>query len=212
MDHRLVNRVTAFTDGAVAIALTLLVLPLVDVAHEASETSVTTLIREHTDDALAFVLSFFVVMAFWRIHRRLISPVIRFDETLLSLNVLWLLGVVFLPVPTAVLTFEGGSQNAAAVLYMSNLLFVALMGLGLSAWIFVHPDLLDLDSPATLRRGLYRGVTVCGVMAVVTLLAVPLGTAALLLLASLPAGRIVAESIERKRRQAAPTGATSAES
>jgi TMEM175 potassium channel family protein len=206
-DHRTVNRVTAFTDGAVAIALTLLVLPLVDVAHEAAETSVTALIGEHVSDVIAFVLSFFVVNAFWRIHRRLISPVIRFDETLLSLNVLWLLGVVFLPVPTAVLTFEGGSQNAAAVLYMSNLLYVALMGLGLSAWLFLHPGLLDVESPASLRRGLYRGVAVCGVMAVVTLLAMPLGTSALMLLATLPAGRAVAQRFERRRRPAASTGA-----
>jgi uncharacterized membrane protein len=128
MESRALNRVTAFTDAAVAIALTLLVLPLVDVAQKAADTSVTALLREHDHDVLAFVLSFFVVMAFWRGHRRMLEPVARLDETLLTLNVLWLLGVVFLPVPTAVLTFEAEGENAATMLYLSNLLFVALMG------------------------------------------------------------------------------------
>jgi uncharacterized membrane protein len=192
MESRALDRVTAFTDAAVAIALTLLVLPLVDVAQEAADTSTTTLLREHDHDVLAFVLSFFVVMAFWRAHRRMLEPVVRLDETLLTLNTLWLLGVVFLPVPTAVLTFEAEGQSAATMLYLSNLLFVALMGLGLNAWLFFHPDLLAAETAATTRRHLRRGALVCGVMAVVTVLALPLGPAALLLLGVLPVGRVVA--------------------
>lgn len=196
MDRRALDRVTAFTDAAVAIALTLLVLPLVDIAHGGSG-PVSALLREHDDDVLAFLLSFFVVMAFWRGHRRLFEPLVRLDETLLSLNVLWLLGVVFLPVPTAVLTFEGDSQRAATVLYLSNLLFVALMGVGMVGWISRHPALLDPERAATMRPHLRRSAILCGMIGVVTLLAVPLGPAALPLLAALPVGQAIGRRFDR---------------
>jgi uncharacterized membrane protein len=198
-DSHALSRVTAFTDAAVAIALTLLVLPLVDVAHETSGAPVSTLLREHGDDVLAFLLSFFVIMAFWRGHRRLFEPVARPDETLLSLNVLWLLGIVFLPVPTAVLAFEGQGQRAATILYLSNLLFVALMGAGMAGWISRHPGLLSTEREAGMRHQRRRSLILCGVIAVATALAVPLGPAALPLLALLPAGQAVGQWIDRRR-------------
>lgn len=203
-DSHALNRVTAFTDAAVAIALTLLVLPLVDVAHEASGNPVSALVREHGDDVLAFLLSFFVVMAFWRGHRRLFEPVARLDETLLSLNVLWLLGVVFLPVPTAVLTFEADAPEAATILYLSNLLFVAVMGAGMTGWIAHHPALLETPRPDPMRHLLRRSVIVCAGIAVVTVLAVPLGPVALPLLAALPAGQALGKRIDRRRGREPP--------
>jgi uncharacterized membrane protein len=199
MEPRALDRVTAFTDAAVAIALTLLVLPLVDVAHEAADTSVAELLRGHQEDFLAFVLSFFVVVLFWRVHRRLLEPVVRLDETLLALNSLWLLGVVFLPVPTAMLTVEGKAERSATLLYMGNLLFVATMGLGLAGWIRRHPILHEPESAPIMRRHLHSSLIVCAVMAVVTALAVPLGTYALLLLATLPAGKAVVQRIAERR-------------
>lgn len=198
MDSRALDRVTAFTDAVVAIALTLLVLPLVDVAHGTSEGPVGAVLREHGDDVLAFLLSFFVVMAFWRGHRRLFEPLVRLDETLLSLNVLWLLGVVFLPVPTAVLTFEGDSQRAATMLYLTNLLFVALMGMGMVGWISFHPGLRDPQHPTTMRLHLRRSGILCGMIGLVTLLAIPLGPTALILLAALPIGQAIGERLDRR--------------
>jgi uncharacterized membrane protein len=199
MESRALDRVTAFTDAAVAIAVTLLVLPLVDVAHQTSDAAVATLLRDHRDDLLAFGLSFFVVMAFWRGHRRLLEPVVRLDETMLSLNVFWLLGIVFLPVPTAVLSLEGDDERTAAMLYLANLLFVALMSLGLAAWIRLHPALLGAADPATTHQSLYPGIAVCGSIAAVTMLALPLGADALPLLAALPIGQAGWRWIEHRR-------------
>ncbi|HLT62110.1 MAG TPA: TMEM175 family protein [Microlunatus sp.] len=197
MDKRALDRITAFTDAAVAIALTLLVLPLVDIAHGGSG-PVSALLREHDDDIIAFLLSFFVIMAFWRGHRRLYDRLAGVDETLLSLNVLWLLGIVFLPVPTAVLTFEGDSQRAAAVLYLLNLLFVALMNAGMVGWISLHPRLLDPERTSPMRHHLRRSVVLCGVIGIVTLLAIPFGPTALILLAALPVGQAIGERLDRR--------------
>ncbi|HEY8471909.1 MAG TPA: TMEM175 family protein [Natronosporangium sp.] len=199
MDTRALDRVTAFTDAAVAIGLTLLVLPLVDLAHGGEEGPIRALLREHTDDLIAFLLSFFVIMAFWRGHRRLYERLGRVDETLLSLNTLWLLGIVFLPVPTAVLTFEGDSQRAAALLYLMNLLFVALMNAGMVGWIALHPGLLDPQHAGRpMRHHVRRGLILCGMIGVVTLLAIPLGPTALILLAALPIGQVIGERLDRR--------------
>lgn len=201
-ETRTLDRVTAFTDAAVAIALTLLVLPLVDIAREVSDRPVATMLRDHADDFLAFALSFFVVALYWRAHRRLFEQVVRLDDTVITLNVLWLLGVVFLPVPTAVLTFEGEAQDVAVILYLTNLLFVALMGLGLSFLIWRRPRLREPETTPKARRAFRRSLVASGAMAVVTLLSVPLGSFALLLLAVLPAGQAVAERAERRRERA----------
>jgi uncharacterized membrane protein len=204
MESRALARVTAFTDAAVAIALTLLVLPLVDVAKEAAGTPVFTLLGRHDDDLLAFVLSFFVVVVFWRAHRRIFERVVRLDEPLLTLNVLWLLGVVFLPVPTAVLTFEGEGEDTATVLYLANLLFVAMMGLALTGWLRLRPGLREPGTEALARQQLRRGLLVCGGLAAITVLALPLGSGALLLLAGLPVGRAVLERIAHRRAATRP--------
>lgn len=191
MPSRALDRVTAFTDAAVAIALTLLVLPLVDTAQQAADTPVREIVRVHGGDVLAFVISFFVVMLFWRAHRRLFEPVRHLDEPLLTLNSFWLLGVVFLPVPTAVLTFEADVAPDAAVLYLGNLLFVSVMGLALSAWLRLRPRLVEPEQSRTVRRHLRRAALMSALIAVATVLAVPFGSLALLVLVVLPALRLV---------------------
>src|SRR3954453_10503898 len=103
MQARSMERVTAFTDGVLAIALTLLVLPLVDISREVTETGLAGLLADHLSDFLAFLISFFVILQMWRVHRQIFEAADSCDEGLLTLNGCWLLGVVFLPVPTALL-------------------------------------------------------------------------------------------------------------
>ncbi|QSB12659.1 DUF1211 domain-containing protein [Natronosporangium hydrolyticum] len=196
MDSRPLDRTTAFTDAAVAIALTLLVLPLVEVVHSAPQTPLPELVDGHGDDLLAFVVSFFVVMTFWRAHRRLFEPVQRLDERLLTLNGLWLLGVVFLPVPTAVLTFEAGDPTGAAVFYLGNLLYVALANLALAAWVYHRRSLWSPEHTGVLRQYRHRALAAVAVIAVATVLAVPFGGYALLTLAVVPA----VQYLQRRRR------------
>jgi uncharacterized membrane protein len=194
---RELERVTAFTDAAVAIALTLLVLPLVDVAHEGSRTPLDELWREHVGDVLAFLLSFFVVARFWRAHRRIFETMDRVDDGLLTLNTLWLLGVVFLPVPTAVLTFEGDASHAVVVLYTANLCFVSVLGTSLSWWVATHPALQRHGLTPVVTGHLRQGAVMAVSFAVVTGLAVLFGSWALLVLVALPLVSGVAHRVFR---------------
>lgn len=105
----------ALTDAVVAIAMTLLVLPLVELSGEVGVNSLGWFFREHGDRLLSFVVSFLVIYVFWAAHseafRRLVAahrdvPVLR------TLNMCWLLVIAFLPFPTAVVGRELNTTTA----------------------------------------------------------------------------------------------------
>lgn len=98
-----VDRLLAFGDATVAIAMTLLVLPLVDVAQEAGDAPVGELLDEHSFELASFVLSFVVIAAFWAIHHEMYDRVDRVVPHLVAANLAWLATIVFLPFPTALL-------------------------------------------------------------------------------------------------------------
>jgi uncharacterized membrane protein len=78
------TRIVAFSDGVIAIAITLLVLNLdvPDVAVGDLDNALGDQWREY----LAFALSFALIGRFWILHHRAFALVERFDATLLVLN------------------------------------------------------------------------------------------------------------------------------
>jgi len=102
----LVERTVTLSDAVVSIAMTLLVLPLVDLVGDLDPNDVWPGVREHRDVFLGFLLSFLVIHGFWRAHhgvfvlaQRLPGP----PRVLGGLNMLWLLVIAFLPFPTALI-------------------------------------------------------------------------------------------------------------
>jgi len=67
-----------------------------------------------------YVLSFAVIGTLWLAHHRIFRNVRRADETLMSLNVLFLMAVAALPFPSAVMGLYG-SERTAVVLYASSM-------------------------------------------------------------------------------------------
>jgi len=94
-----------FTDAAAAIALTLLVLPLMDAATEArgEEISTAEWFQENRKLLLSFFLSYLVISLSWNDQDKLFRNVGAFTRLLSTLNFLWLLAIVFIPVATAIL-------------------------------------------------------------------------------------------------------------
>jgi uncharacterized membrane protein len=183
-----------FTDAAVAIALTLLVLPLVEAAADEH-----LVLADHVAAFGMFVLSFFVVAVYWRIHHVLFDMLQRFDETLLTLNTCWLLGVVLLPVPTALLVNESVDGTTATLIYLVNLLFVGLMGLAMARWIVRHPGLARPGMGQDLAGFTRRALVVSAVIVVAIAATFLLSRFALILLAALP----LAQRLVSRRSHAA---------
>jgi uncharacterized membrane protein len=191
--------VTAFTDAAVAIALTLLVLPLVDDARDAGA-SLSKMVHNQGDEFLAFTVSFLVIARFWRVHRRQFQALDHLDEGLVVLNLAWLFGIVFLPVPTALLVGSENSVHAGAGLYAINLLLIALVAFGMTLWILRHPDLWEAEvSRDWLRESAWRSAAACVVMAVVIPIAFWLGSEGLLVLLLLPASQRATTLVGHRR-------------
>src|SRR5712691_7672937 len=116
-------RIGAFSDGVFAFAITLLILAI-RIPHptdaDANE-GLLSLLTDQWRSYLAFVLSFMLVGINWANHRVMLAAFVRADHVLVWLNLLYLmLGVAFMPVPTAVLGAwlgSPGNQVVAAVFY-----------------------------------------------------------------------------------------------
>ena len=78
------ERMVAFTDAAVAIALTLLVLPLVELVPEAAHAKepASSVITHNLVPIGSFLLSFVVIARFWSVHHRLFGFASRLTPTL----------------------------------------------------------------------------------------------------------------------------------
>jgi uncharacterized membrane protein len=103
--HHTVERRIALTDAVVAIAMTLLVLPLVEVAGDIDPDHLGDFFGDHWDLFVSFVVSFLVIYVFWAAHASSIRPLLGRDRQptgLGALTMLWLLVIAFLPFPTAV--------------------------------------------------------------------------------------------------------------
>src|SRR3954463_12442114 len=96
------DRLVRFTDAVVAIAITLLVLPLVDVVSEsvAEHHTSVEVITEHRPQILSFLLSFVVIAQYWVTHHRMFEDVKAYNRPLMASNMVWLLTIVVLPFPT----------------------------------------------------------------------------------------------------------------
>jgi uncharacterized membrane protein len=135
-------------DAVVAIAITLLVLPLVDVAGELAlpgrDQSVVHLLQDHEAQLYAFLLSFAVIANLWFTQHHVIRPVTVHDPGVTRLMVVWLLMIVFLPFPTA-LVAEQGHQPVTKVLYIGTMTVSSvLMGL-MARRIRAVPAIRDSD-------------------------------------------------------------------
>ena len=197
MPHVSRDRVTAFTDAAVAIALTLLVLPLIDTvrdaaAHKPAPLPLHELLHAHARDFLAFCLSFVVIARFWRVHRRLFDSLAHLDEVLVTVTLAWLFGIVFLPVPTAALVAAEDAARGAAALYAMNLAFIAVTALALTVWAARRPGLWENEVDGEhLVAAVPRSAGATVLFAAVVPFALWLGQWALLLLLLLgPAQRL----------------------
>jgi len=116
------ERVLTYVDAIAAVAITLLILPLVDLAGEirSEHDSVSALIRSHAGEFWGFALSFVVIARLWFSQHRLMRPVVTANRPLLFWLLLWTFAIVFLPFPTALLSI-GGDQPITKVLYIGTL-------------------------------------------------------------------------------------------
>jgi len=187
-----VGRLEAFSDGVLAIVITLLILEIkVPAGHEGTLGSA---LAGQWPQYAAFLLSFLIVGIIWLNHHATINLLQRTDHTLQVLNLLLLLPVTVLPWPTALLaeyTHEGtpGDQRVAVLVYGLTSSAMAATFNVLWRYILRHPELhkpqVTTELLAVRNRRYNVGLAVYPVATVIGLVSVPLFLVLMLALALL---------------------------
>lgn len=132
------NRLEAFSDGVFAIAITLLILDIriPDVAYADLGGALWTVLPRLG----AYILSFGVVGLYWIFHYVYIDRIKFVDGTLIGLNMLMLLLVSFMPIPTGLIG-RYPLQPWPIVLYGACLFVMNMIGVIVLFYLRRHPKL-----------------------------------------------------------------------
>jgi uncharacterized membrane protein len=117
------DRLVLFTDAVVAIAITVLVLPLVDAVSEAEDAGESSIevVTGNLPGIFSFLLSFAVIARLWLVHHRLFGRVEVATRGMMLWNLAWILTIVVLPFPTE-MTGTYGDDRFTVALYIGTIL------------------------------------------------------------------------------------------
>jgi TMEM175 potassium channel family protein len=198
--RRGLDRLITFLDAVVAIAITLLVLPLVElVAGEGRETDLSAVIYGHGRQFEAFLLSFAVIARLWWAHHRLGEQVGAYDGAFVLINLVWVLTVVFLAFATQVVAASPAGPLAVA-LYIGTIAASSTCLLLLTVLLRRRPGLrLEDVKTQDINLTAVLSITTLLVLALVLGAAVPAVNywALLLLFLSGPIERLIRQRADR---------------
>ena len=151
------GRLEAFSDGVIAIAITLLVL---DIAVPASaEAHLLRSVADLWPSYLGYLVSFATIGAMWLGHNAITEYLERADVGFMRLNLLLLLAIAFLPFPTRLFAeFIGkdSPERVAVTIYGLSLLLTSALLLALWRYAvrnqLVRPDTSDQEVQLLTRR------------------------------------------------------------
>jgi uncharacterized membrane protein len=136
------DRLVNFSDAAVAIAITLLILPLVDIASQIERHTLGYVLAHNVGTVTGFVVTFAVIGRFWMVHHEVFEWVADYDYQLAWVNMLWLFSIVFLPFAANLLSHVNGQSSAVFGLYVGTMV-VASGSLTLMEWMLTRrPELM----------------------------------------------------------------------
>ncbi len=142
------DRLTYFTDAIAAIAITLLILPLVDLVPGTDTTTFTPFdfLRAHLPEIGGFILSFAVIARLWMLHHSLFEHVASYSVPLRTLSLAWAFTIVLLPLPTAMVAHW--SPEAIIVgFYIGTMLVSSCLVTAMMLLIRRNPQLQEGKNP-----------------------------------------------------------------
>jgi len=152
-------RIEAFSDGVIAVAITLLALDL-RVPDPASRSSLAHRLGEQWPNYAAYVVSFLTIGVIWINHHAMLRRLVSVDHTILVLNLMLLLTIGVLPFSTALMAEylkAADGQNLAAVIYGGSFLLMSVAFFAMQRHVLVAKQhLLHERLTADLRRTVLR--------------------------------------------------------
>jgi uncharacterized membrane protein len=151
------ERLAAFCDGVIAIAITLLVLGLeVPSVHDVPERELNQYLQASMHSLVGYVVSFILVGTYWLQHYVVFHFIDRVDRTLVLLNGVFLLCISFVPFPTG-LQATYRHDELAMILYAGTQVACGLSLLAI--WIHVSKDrrlITDAITPEQIKSMSWR--------------------------------------------------------
>jgi uncharacterized membrane protein len=150
-----INRLEAFSDGVIAVAVTLLVLDIKVPAQGGDGSLLDELARAWPHYA-AYVVSFMTIGIIWINHHAMIGRLARADHSILILNLLLLMSIVLLPFATELMAAylrASSGESLAAGLYSGAFLLMSVLFAALNRHILIErAHMLRAELPLEARR------------------------------------------------------------
>ena len=160
-----IDRLSFFSDGVFAIAITLLIIEIkVPVIEHASNEALSHSLSEMSLKFIGFLISFAIVGHYWSVHHRIFGYVKKYNSPLLWVNLGFLCSVVLLPFSSGLLG-EYSSDLHLYVPYVVYVINICLTGL-MNCWLWLYISnprrqfLTHTISDARIRLGLYRSLII----------------------------------------------------
>ncbi|WP_084631917.1 TMEM175 family protein [Demequina aestuarii] len=180
------DRLAAFSDAVVAIAITLIMLPLVDRAMEAED--VGEYLTSSVPAFASAALTFFIIAVLWRSHHVRLVHATALTPMAMRLEMVWLATIVFLPVATVFDVIDSGGQSVGIAIYVGTLLLSRIVA-RLQHNALVRAGLTDLPEEGWVAQWL-GSLLLVAVLALVLLIP-QVGALWLLILLIEPVGRSI---------------------
>ena len=137
------SRIDAFSDGVFGIAITLLVLELIQTLHSLPDNGLLKIFVHHWQSFLAFTIGFITILVCWINHHAAFEYINKVDTKLMWINGFLLFVVTLTPFPTAILAgyLEKEGQTALAI-FGFNYILISIAADGICTYAYNH-DLIE---------------------------------------------------------------------
>ncbi len=152
------SRLESFSDGVLAVAITLLILNIGVPAPEVAGHHLGHALARQWPQYAAYLTSFITIGIIWINHHAAISRLRAADHTVMFLNLLLLMSVVVLPFATNLMATylrQSSGQHLAAAIYGASLFSMgATFSLLQRHVLYVRPELLKREMSHAARRAI----------------------------------------------------------
>lgn len=198
------DRLAFFTDAVTAIAITLLILPVVELVPEAAQGNATAsaFFTAHFDEIVSFLISFSVIARLWVAHHAIFEHVASYTGWLMFLSLFWAFTVVVLPLPTA-MSAEFEPSRLVLGFYIGTMAVNSMTLSIIAITVSRNPDIESSENPIT-SRFVHGSVTISSAFVLAFLLAMIVPTLSywsmLVLFLAPPAEAILRRRDRRRER------------
>jgi len=132
-------RIEAFSDGVFGIAITLLVLELIEILHPQSGDGLLKTFLNHWQSFLAFAIGFITILVCWINHHVAFEYIKKTDTKLMWINGFLLFIVTLTPFPTAILAeYLEKEGRIALMIFGVNYILISIAADAICTYAYNH--------------------------------------------------------------------------